>query len=86
MEIKSPNTFHDKYLIQTDDIDIEISKIFTQYIKSIRQKNSQRANSIITNDVFSLIYSYLSILDLEEPQNDSPTQTSRQCSPRKSNK
>ena len=32
---------------------------------------------IFTNDVFSLIYSYLSILELNEPQGDSPTQTSR---------
>ena len=32
---------------------------------------------IFTNDVFSLIYGYLSILELDEPQSDSPTQTSR---------
>ena len=76
-EIKSPNAFHDKYLIQTDDVDIEFSKVFTQYIKSIQHQNSQRANSIFTNDVFSLIYSYLSILELEELQSDSPNQTSR---------
>ena len=31
----------------------------------------------MTNDVFSLIYSYLSILEPNEPQADSPTQTSR---------
>ena len=35
-EIKSPNAFHDRYLIQTDDIDIEFSKVLTQYIKSIQ--------------------------------------------------
>ena len=29
IEIKSPNAFHDRYLIQTDDIDIEFSNVFT---------------------------------------------------------
>ena len=33
IEISSPNAFHDKYLIQTDDIDTEFSKVFTEYIK-----------------------------------------------------
>ena len=99
--IRSPNAFHDRYLIQTDDVDIDVSKVFTQYIKSIQYQNSQRANSIFTNDVFSIIYSYLSILELHEPQGDSPNQTSRQtivrnenthifknfeCNPRISNK
>ena len=69
-EIKSPNTFQYKYLIQTDDVDIEFSKVITQYIKSIQRQNSERANSIFTNDVFSLIYSYISILELKEPQSD----------------
>ena len=32
---------------------------------------------MFTNDVFSSIYSFLSILELEEPQSNSPTQTSR---------
>ena len=73
IEIKSPNAFHDRYLIQPDDVDIEFSKVFTQYIKSIQHQNSQRANSIFTNDVFLLIYSYLSILELKEPPSDSPT-------------
>ena len=43
----------------------------------MKHQNSQRANSIFTNDVFSFIYSYLSILELNEPQGDSPTQASR---------
>ena len=64
-------------LIQTDDVNIEFSKIFTQYIKSIQHQLSQRANSIFTNYVFSLIYSYISILKMKEPQSDSTTQTSR---------
>ena len=44
-ETISPNAFHDKYLIQTDDVDIEFSKVFTEYIKSIQHQNSQKANS-----------------------------------------
>ena len=43
----------------------------------MQHQNSQRANSVFTNDVFSLIYSYLSILELEEPHSDSPIQKSR---------
>ena len=58
IEIRSPNAFHDNFFIQTDDIYIEISKIFTEYVKSIQHQNSQKANSKFTNDVFSLIYSY----------------------------
>ena len=43
----------------------------------MQHQNSLKANSIFTNDVFSLIYSCLSILELDEPQSDSPTQTTR---------
>ena len=76
-EIRSPNAFHNGYLIQTDNVDIDLSKVFTQYIENIQHQNSQRANSIFTNDVFSTIYNYLSILEMNETENDSPTQTSR---------
>ena len=76
-EIISPNTSHIRYLIQIDDVDLEISKVFTQFIKNIQHPNTQRANSIFTNDVFSLIYSYITILDLDDFQSDSPTQISR---------
>ena len=34
---------------------------------------------MFTNDVYSLIYSCLAILELDEPQDDSPTQISRQA-------
>ena len=68
IEIISPNASHNRYLIQTDDVDIEFSKFVTQYIKKIQHQNSQRANSIFTNDVFSLIYSYISILEFDDPQ------------------
>ena len=76
IEISSPNAFHVKYLIQTDDVDIEFSKVFKEYIKSIQHQNSQRANSIFTNEALSLDYIFLSILKLKEPQRNSPTQTS----------
>ena len=76
-EISSPSKFHGKYQIQTDDVDIEFSKVFTEYIKNLQHQNSQRANSKFTNDVFSKIYSYLSILEKTESPGTSPVQTSR---------
>ena len=51
IEFSTPRTTHGKYVIQTDDIDLEFSKVFTDYIKSIQYQNSQRANSIFTNEV-----------------------------------
>ena len=67
IENRSPIAFHDRYLIQTDDVNIEFSKVFTQHIKNIQHQNSQRANSIFTNDVFSLIYTFLTMIELDEP-------------------
>ena len=62
VEFSSPNPNHRKYVIQTDDLDLEFSKVFSEYIKSIQYHNSQRANSIFTNEVFAIIYSlYLNI-------------------------
>ena len=52
IELSTPRTFHGKYVTQTDDIDLELSKVFTEYIKSIQYQKSQRANSIFTNEVF----------------------------------
>ena len=66
IEISTPRTLHGKYVIQTDDIDLEFSKVFIEYIKSIQYQNSQRANSIFTNEVFAIKYSYLSILERTE--------------------
>ena len=57
IEFRTPNTAHQKYVIQTDDIELEFSKVFIEYIKSIQYHNSQRANSIFTNEVFAIIYS-----------------------------
>ena len=39
IEIQSPSKFHGRYLIQTDDVDIEFSRIFTEYIKNIQHQN-----------------------------------------------
>ena len=77
IEISTPRKLHGKYVIQTDDIDLEFSKVFTEYIKSIQYQNSQRANSIFTNEVFAIIYSYISILERREAQKTSPVQTSK---------
>ena len=78
IEFTSPNHNHRKYTIQTDDLDLEFSKVFSEYIKSIQYHNSQRANSIFTNEVFAIIYSYISILENKIPiTNVSPTETSK---------
>ena len=53
IEFSTPNTAHRNYVIQTDDIELEFSKVFIEYIKSIQYHNSQRANSIFTNEVFA---------------------------------
>ena len=77
IETASPKSNHIRHQIQTDDIDIEFSKVFKDYIKNMQHQSSQRANSKFTNDVFSIVYSYLSILELKETQSESPTQTYR---------
>ena len=66
IEFSTPNTAHRKYVIQTDDIELEFSKVFIEYIKSIQYHNSQRANSIFTNEVFAIIYSHISILEKKQ--------------------
>ena len=77
IEFSTPRTLHGKYLIQTDDLDLEFSKVFTEYIKSIQYYNSQRANLIFTNEVFAIIYIYISILERTEAQSTSTVQTSK---------
>ena len=77
IELSTTRNFHGKYVIQTDDVDIDFSKIITEYIKNIQHQNSQRANSIFTNDVFAIIYNYISILEKKETESTSPVQTSR---------
>ena len=83
IEISTPRTGYNKYVIQTDDLDLEFSNVFKEYIKSIQQHNSQRANSIFTNEVFAIIYTYLSILERTEAQSTSPIQTSKHTKVRK---
>ena len=77
IEFSTPNTNHRKYVIQTDDLELEFSKVFLEYIKNIQYHNSQRANSIFTNKVFVIIYTYISILEKTELQSISPTETSK---------
>ena len=72
-----PEKFHGKYTIQTDNVYKEFSKVFTEYIKNIQHQNSQKANSLFTNNVFSIIYNCLFILEKTETQSTSPVQTSR---------
>ena len=55
IELSTASKFHGKYVFQTDDIDIEFSKVFTEYIQYIKYQNSQRANSMFTNDVCNSI-------------------------------
>ena len=77
IEFSTPNPNHRKYVIQTDDLELEFSKVILEYIKSIQYHNSQKANSIFTNEVFAIIYSYISILEKTEVQSISPTETSK---------
>ena len=77
IEFSTTKTAHRKYVIQTDDAELEFLKVFLEYIKSIQYHNSQRANSIFTNEVFAKIYTYISILEKTEFQSISPTETSK---------
>ena len=77
IESSTPNTAHRKNVIQTDDIQLDFSKVFIENIKSIQYHNSQRANSKFTNEVFAVIYSYISLLGKTEVQSISPTETSK---------
>ena len=62
IEFSTPNTNHRK----TDDLELEFSKVFLEYIKSIQYHNSQRTNSIFTNEVFAIIYTFISLLEKTE--------------------
>ena len=60
IEIHSPSRFHGRYLLQTDDVDIEFSKVFTEYIKIIQQQNSQeRVQFSLTKYLKQFIAIYL---------------------------
>ena len=60
---QSNQTAHHK---QTDQIEYRTLNGFHRIHENIQNQNSQRANSIVTNDVFSIIYSYISILELKK--------------------
>ena len=75
--ISTPRIGYNKYVIQTDDLDQEFSNVFTEYIKNIQYHNSQRVTSVFTNEVFAIIYTYLTILETTEVQSTSPIQTSK---------
>ena len=45
--------------------------------QNLQYHNTQRANSIFTNEVFAIIYTNLSLLETTETQSTSPIQTSR---------
>ena len=66
IEVSTPRTAYNKYIIQTDDLDLKFSNVFTDFIKSIQYHNSQRANSIFTIEVFAINYTYLTILERTE--------------------
>ena len=40
IELSTESRYHSKRVIQTDDVDIEFSKVFTEYIKNIQHQNS----------------------------------------------
>ena len=48
LEFSTPNTNHRKYVIQTDDLELEFSKVFLEYIKSIQEtsKHTKVRNEI----------------------------------------
>ena len=62
--------------IKTGDIELGFSKNFTEYLNNIQQQNSQRVDSIFTNDFFSIIYCYTTLLEPIETFYVSPPQTS----------
>ena len=51
IEHSAASKLHGKHVIQTEDVDIEFSKVIAEYIKNIQHQISQRANSTFTNNV-----------------------------------
>ena len=39
IETQKPSKFHGRYLLRTDDVDVDISKVCTKYIKNIQHEN-----------------------------------------------
>ena len=72
------STNHPPHRIQTDDTELDFSKVFTKYITNIEHPSSQRSKSILTNIVFFINYSYVSIFEANGTFYVSSPQTSRQ--------
>ena len=75
IEISSPKPNHKKTPYTNRRYRYRILKKFYRLYK--KYTTPKFTNSIFTNDVFSISYSYQSILEIKETQGDSPTQTSR---------
>ena len=71
------NKITKKTQIQTDDIDIDFSKVFTDYKKIYNTKIHKEQIPYLQTMYSQFFYSYLFILELKETQGDSPTQISR---------
>ena len=78
IEFSSPNQNHSKYIIQTDDLDLEFSKVFSEYIKASNIITHKEQTPYSPMKFFAIIYSYISILENEiQIPNVSPTETSK---------
>ena len=81
IEICTPNTFNQpSNRIQTDSIELDCSKISREYILKIQHQKPPKSKLNFFNfhnDVFSIIYSYVSILETKESFYLSPPPTSR---------
>ena len=61
IEFSTTRNFHGKYVIQTDDVDIEFSKVFREYIKNIQhQIHRKQIQFSLTMflQIFIIIYLY----------------------------
>ena len=75
--LPSQTTNQPSHRTQTDDNDIVFFKSCYGIHQIYQHPNSQRANSVSTSDVFSIIYSYVSLLEAYETFCVSPPQAYR---------
>ena len=73
----NPNNQIPRHWIQTDDMEQYFSKSFTENFIATQRQKSQKANSIFTNDIFTIIHIYISTFDTKEPFYESPLQRTR---------
>ena len=76
IELSTDSRYHSKHVIQTDNVDLEFQKCSQNTLKIYNTK-IHKDNSLFTNDVFSLIHSYVSILENIGTESTSLVQTSR---------